>query len=583
MMDNSTFLEHYRICTNDDGSVREVARSGPAIIYKAIDQDSDQLVALQLVPIGSIDEAKREQVEQRAQTAQQIRHVNVARTLAAGIERDYFVLVSEYLNGDTADAWVAAHGPMPPPAVLRVGIQVLRAIAAGAFHGLIHAAVQPSNIMIVPGQTEDGGWPAKKLLHLDLAGIERDANEDDRPEIAPSAAPEFASPEQLLNRKIDFRSEIYSLGASMCFLLTGAVPLTASGMKARLRLSRLPELRRAPRVVRTLLAGMLRERPEKRPQDPVALEVELHKCLAKTERREAIRRRLGIPLAAVVRKDRREQRSPLAEIWRGVVAVGLLLVVGAAVGAFLFPERVPFFHRTTEIGVPVGVPEGSNAASVQSSNVAPIAATGPTTNGAPAPANPNEKSSPDIQPPQTSTAQLPVTDHANAAPKTVNSSAQVASAATASTPAPPSEGLDERAADAENSEQTRNNESAETTDAERSATTNRPVTRSKEKEDDATPTRKSTAKRPRVRRALPVEEDAQSPSLGGGSMRAEVVGTTPDGRLILRLPSGRTVFVRPRSDDEGNRVPRRRRRVWVERPETVLPAQPVDPGYLDND
>src|SRR5205807_10288616 len=185
-------------------------------------------------------------------------------------------------------------------------------------------------------------------------------------ELAPSISPQFASPEQLLNREIDFRSEMYSLGATMCFLLTGAAPLAVSGMKARLRIRRLPELRRAPKVLHNLLVYLLRENPENRPQDPVALEQQMRDCLTKIERRQAIGRKLGIPLAAVIpRKSRqpKEPATPLAQVVRGVVAFAVLILAAGTAAELFFPDKIPLLHRDGKVGVPVGVPDAAKFAS----------------------------------------------------------------------------------------------------------------------------------------------------------------------------------------------------------------------------
>src|SRR5438309_4774828 len=271
-MEDTTFFKHYRVCTSEDDSADEVSRTGAAINYKAIDTRSKESVQLQLIPVTTVEPTKLQQLKERAETAEKLDHVNIAKTLAVGVEHDYLALVSEHFEGETADSWIVAHGPMPADAALRVGLQVVRAVAAAAFFGLAHRAIQPSNLMIVPGQSPDGGWPFVKLLNFGLAGLELHSEGSEARELAPSIAPQFASPEQLLDHEIDFRSQIYSLGATMCFLLTGAVPLAVSGMKARLRARHLPELRRAPRALGSLLVHMLRENPENRPQDPVAFE-----------------------------------------------------------------------------------------------------------------------------------------------------------------------------------------------------------------------------------------------------------------------------------------------------------------------
>src|SRR5437660_3217542 len=371
-MEPTTFFEHYRIGTGEAG--REVSRTGAAINYKAIDTRSHEPVRLQLIPLATIEPEKLQQLKERAETAEKLDHINIAKTFAVGVEDDYLALVSEHFEGETADSWIVEHGPMAADAALRVGLQVVRAIGAAAFFNLTHRAIQPSNLMIVSGHSPDCGWPFVKLLNLGLAGLELHSDSSEARELAPSISPQFASPEQLLNREIDFRSQIYSLGATMCFLLTGAAPLAVSGMKARLRIRRLPELRRAPKVLPNLLVYLLRENPENRPQDPVALEQQMRDCLTKIERRQAIGRKLGIPLAAVIPKKSKQPATPLAQVFRGFIAFAVFILVAAAAAEFFFPDKIPFFHRSGKVGVPIGVPDASRFASApaQPNNVAPV-------------------------------------------------------------------------------------------------------------------------------------------------------------------------------------------------------------------
>src|SRR5437588_548184 len=372
-MEDTTFFKHYRVCTSEDDSADEVSRTGAAINYKAIDTRSKEPVQLQLIPVATVEPTKLQQLKERAETAEKLDHVNIAKTFAVGVEHDYLALVSEHFEGETADSWIVAHGPMPADAALRVGLQVVRAIGAAAFFNLTHRAIQPSNLMIVPGQSPDGGWPFVKLLNLGLAGLELHSDSSEARELAPSISPQFASPEQLLNREIDFRSEMYSLGATMCFLLTGAAPLAVSGMKARLRIRRLPELRRAPKPLHNLLVYLLRENPENRPQDPVALETLMRECLTKIERRQAIGRKLGMSLAAVVpRKSKEKKRSvrPMTQVFGGIAAVVVLLLAAATAAEFFFPDKIPFLHRDGNIGVQVGVPDASKYATSPDVSVA---------------------------------------------------------------------------------------------------------------------------------------------------------------------------------------------------------------------
>src|SRR5260370_13696145 len=223
-MEHTTFLGHYRISTNYDGARRELGPPGTAITYKARDSRSGEPVSLKLIPIANIDREIQKQFEEQARTAQQLHHINIVKVLDCGKETEQFVYVSEYLEGETVDSWIEEHGPMPPDAVLRVAAQVVSALSAASFHRLTHRAMQPSNLLIVPGPTAEGGWPFVKLIDVSSAGPKLHSRPGDAPDLDSSVARQFASPEQLQHGTVDFRSAIYSLGATMYFLMTGSTP-----------------------------------------------------------------------------------------------------------------------------------------------------------------------------------------------------------------------------------------------------------------------------------------------------------------------------------------------------------------------
>jgi serine/threonine protein kinase len=571
-MEQRIFFDHYRVCAKDDGSLQELSRIGELITYKAVDIHSAEPVVIGLLPIGNVDSAERGELEEQARAAQQLDHVNIARLHAFGIDEDYFIYVSEYPQAETLDSWIAAHGPLPVEAVLRVGLQVVRALGAAAFSGLSHRAIQPSNIAIVPGQTADGSWPLVKLLNFGLAGLQLHSDSGIAREIAPSIAPEFASPEQLMNQSVDFRSEVYSLGATMCYLLTGAVPLAASGMKARLRARCLPELRRAPKSLRNLLIHMLRETPENRPPDPIAFEVEMQNCLTNIERRQAIGRKLGISLAVIRPRPATERStitspSPFTQTWRGALAVVALLVAVAVVGALLLPsDIVSFLHRKRDaqtIGVPIGVLEASPAPNIAATQPALESATTPAPSPSPALVALNQNTLSEPEPPTEGPGDQSTAAEDAAAPADApNTVARVeASPAVASQ-------------DARN-----DSSSAEASDSKPSEPSATPV---KSKSALSNSHRRSTSRRARAAQVPRNGYDRPPPRLPGGYVRAHVVGTTPDGRVILRLPSGRIVIMRAHGEEEDVPLPRPHRR-FIEPGEFVAPYQPFESIYPYSD
>ena len=560
-MERTTFLEYYRICVNRDGAPRELITTGTIVTYKAVDERTGEPVALKLIPVDSIDPAMREQFEKEAHGAERLNHINVAKVFDFGCEADHFVYVSECVPGERLDSWVEEHGPMPPEPVLHIAAQVVSALSTVSFHRLRHRAVQPSNLVIVPGSTPEGDWPFVKLMNLGLAGLKLEPAGGDQREQSFSIAPEFASPEQIQQGTVDFRSEIYSLGATMYFLLTGAAP------SAKLRRQ---QLRILPKALRPLLSQMLHANPDQRPQDPVALAEMIHQCLLKIERRRALAQRFGIPFMGTI--PRRADR-PRGRLLRRTLAFGAILLAAAAVAAILLPEPIGrILHENNEkksIGVLVGVPDISPAPGSQAGSTA----TAPTM-ATSQPANPAQ-----LVPNQLGTNSTPLTD-LNQTPSPGVDQAQMSNTqfVAATTPAnSPSASSNTPTSAAENSAQPQDNSSAQAPNAfgvtPETAAAAPSTSRTKRKSVA------SNSKRPRIAQ----NSRYWQPGVPSGSVRARVVGATPDGRLIMRLPSGRAVIVTPGSDDEEEFVPRRHRRAFIERDELFAPPPRFAPDYSPYD
>src|SRR5205814_8106748 len=145
------FSENYSVCLNDDGSARALERNGPVVTYKAIGYGIGRAVAMQLIPLASIDEVDRVRFEESARAAQRLDDSNIARVFDVGIEDDHLVFVTEYLEGETAEAWIDEHGPMPPDAVLRIGPQVMNAIAAPSARLVPHSSIHAAHVLVLAG------------------------------------------------------------------------------------------------------------------------------------------------------------------------------------------------------------------------------------------------------------------------------------------------------------------------------------------------------------------------------------------------------------------------------------------------
>ena len=573
-MERTRFLQHYRVRVRSDGSPYEVDRNGAAVTYEAVDERTAEPVSLKLIPVQSIDAAVREQFEEQISTAQKLRHVNIAKVFDFGREGSDFVYVSEHLPGETLAAWVRGHGPMRADAALRVAEQIVSVLSSASFHKLPYPCIQPSDVMIVPGQTPEGTWPLIKLTNFGLPAVRSD-RESIPIEAAAVGAEDSGSAEQLATAPSDIRSEIFSLGATLYFLLTG-VALSADATQGT------PKLSRFPKPLRTLLARMLHRDPDQRPRDLVVLAEMLRQSLLKIERRRAFADKYGIPYRTTLVR-RPEARS--TRLWRiGLPVAALLLAAAVIVGVLLAEPISRIMHRDREakdIGVLIGVPE-SSPPQAASRNVA--TANTPATVAS-----------------QGANAAVPVPSQStvNAASRnvaTANTPATVASqGANAAMPVPSQSTVN--AATASNSPQVASSDvqQPQTTNVEPQATapmaseTASPAavaessssaageTESPSKSDEATQPATASQSSSHSKK-----KSVASTSRRAGSVRGRVVGITSDGRLIFRLPSGRTAIVAPDSDAE-EFVPRRHRRAMIDRDEMFAPPPQFERDYFPND
>jgi hypothetical protein len=563
-MERKTLLEHYRVCLGSDGTPNELGRDGGVIVYEAVDERSREPVALTLVPVESIDPALRERFEEQARAVQRLRHVNIAKVFDFGREGDNYVYVSEQPLGETLAAWVAQHGPMPADATLRVAEQIVSVFSSASFHKLPYPPIDLSQIFVVPGQTPEGGWPLIKSTNFGVTGLKTEPPTLPKAEASlPSGPGEPESKDAASHdagsstvksltaesRKTmgdqgtaDVRWEIYSLGATMYFLLTG-VALSAEAVRQP------PKLSGFPKPLRNLLSLMLHPNPDRRPKDLVVLGEMIRSCLLKIERRLALADRYGIPLRTTI--PRPTQPRP-RRLLRTALAVGALILAAAVVGAVLFPNAIDGIlhrpHATKSIGVLVGVPEASPTPAGQSVStpVAPASVQSQAANAALALANqpategtavPNSSHAPatDLQQDQASSGQ----------PQIAATPDAVAAASPGAVPETSAENETARAAPKDS-------------EASQLATAGQPSSRGKKK-------RVASTSSPRQ-----------------GSVRVRMLGITSDGRLIYRLPSGRTRIVAPDSNENQN-VPRRHRRTVIQRDQMFAPPPQYGPDYFPYD
>jgi serine/threonine protein kinase len=330
-----------------------------AAVYRGVEIDSGRDVAVEVIPAFSLKRAARERLEAEALAARKINHINIPALYDFGVEDDHLVYVTEYFDGTSAEEWVNAHGPMPTGAVFRIALQVVGAMGVASIHKISHHALNPANLILVPGQTPEGDWPLVKVSHF--VGVAPTFSSADSSVASFDKSSHYASPEQLQGGPVDFRSEIYSLGASMWFLLTGAPPLTTSkgaGAVQPATVGRAADkLNGMPKKVRRLLAQMLSANPEARPQEPLAFYRQIQESLAQVDRRETMARKLGVPFLSgsktAALPSRRPFRTKLVAL--AAIVIAIAAIASISIASYLRHQRIR--QAAEPIGKPIGVSE----------------------------------------------------------------------------------------------------------------------------------------------------------------------------------------------------------------------------------
>jgi TPR repeat protein/tRNA A-37 threonylcarbamoyl transferase component Bud32 len=277
-------FDHYKVFTHEDGSLFELGQGAMGITYKAFDTNLRVNVALKVVNARYL---KSDMAQQRfireARSAAQLRHPNVASVYHLGTSDDAYFYAMEFVDGETLESLVKRQGALDPALALKFTIQVTRALSAATKHQLVHRDIKPANLMLLK---EDDDYVVK-VIDFGLAkSIKRDESED----LATLSmggfvgTAHFASPEQLEEKELDSRSDIYSLGITLWYMLVGHAPFGGSIAQVMSQhLSRPPpveQLEKVPADLRTVLLRMIEKDPAQRPQTPAALRVELENCLA---------------------------------------------------------------------------------------------------------------------------------------------------------------------------------------------------------------------------------------------------------------------------------------------------------------
>src|SRR6476469_3258882 len=220
----AALFDDFEIARRDDGSLWELGRGAMGVTYRATEKTLHRSVALKVIELHG-SEAVRERFLREARAAAALRHPNVAGVFRFGAmaDSDRCYCAMELVEGETLEALVRREGPLKLEVALEIAIQVTRALIAAAERQLVHRDLKPGNIMLTPSENS----PAKidvKVIDFGLAKAASVAGEMELTQGEFVGTPAFASPEQFAGGAIDARTDIYALGVTLWFALSGRLP-----------------------------------------------------------------------------------------------------------------------------------------------------------------------------------------------------------------------------------------------------------------------------------------------------------------------------------------------------------------------
>ncbi|PYJ05198.1 MAG: hypothetical protein DME95_05070, partial [Verrucomicrobia bacterium] len=320
---------HFEVEVGADGFPVELGAGAMAITYRARDTVLNSVVALKVIDRKvAQNPGARSRFLREARAAANIHHPNVAQVTYYGEQDGECFYAMELVEGETLEARVRRDGPMPVAVALEIIEQAARALAVAEVCGVVHRDLKPSNVML---ESDASDALMIKVIDYGVAKVMAAQADPDAEQTQAGfiGTPAFASPEQFAETgqsRIDTRSDIYSLGVTLWYLLCGRTPFvgrTMEEIRARqtsdLPLEQLKGLHLPGQVI-ALLKSMLAPDPKDRPQTARELLSAVHGCYARFNPEARSRRR----------------RSVLAG------AAAMLVIAAIALGTWLY-QRTRFF------------------------------------------------------------------------------------------------------------------------------------------------------------------------------------------------------------------------------------------------
>src|SRR5215468_3181159 len=251
-----------------------------AVVYKAVQESFYRTVAIKALKTAvAVDTQFAIRFEREAFSLAQLQHENIIHVYDFYKEQGAYFIVLEYVEGIDLYDLLERCGRLPLDVAAIIAMQVARALDYAHYAGIIHRDIKPANIMV----SRSGGV---KLMDF---GIARDQSFGDLTQTGTGlGTPSYISPEQILGDRLDFRSDIFSLGIVLYQMCTGRKPFIEDEHKSvmhKIRLEKYPAPRKLnpdiPRELDRIMARCMQKLPRDRWRSTQDLVLALERFLAR--------------------------------------------------------------------------------------------------------------------------------------------------------------------------------------------------------------------------------------------------------------------------------------------------------------
>jgi CHASE2 domain-containing sensor protein/predicted Ser/Thr protein kinase len=268
---------------------KELGKGAMGVVYLGKDPKINRVVAIKTMALSQEFDANeltevKERFFREAETAGRLDQPNIVRIYDVGEEHDLAYIAMEFLAGHDLARYTKPDTLLPLPTVMGIIFKAAMALDYAHKHNVVHRDIKPANIMYEPDS---------KQVKLTDFGIARITDSSKTKTGMVLGTPSYMSPEQLSGKKVDGRSDLFSLGVMFYQMITGKLPFQGDSMatlmykianEAHIEVTSLrPELAKQRPCVSAIIDRALEKDPTKRYQTGAEMARDIQRCAKQTQ------------------------------------------------------------------------------------------------------------------------------------------------------------------------------------------------------------------------------------------------------------------------------------------------------------